>query len=596
VNAVARAPIASGGDELKALLRTELVEIVANQYGRVLAPVLATQLMILACAFGRVPAPWLAAWALAIGLVHVARVTILRKVLTRADLEAERRVRIVVGMSLVSGMVHASAALFLPYLPLFLQALLYVLLLALCAGCVAVNVGHLPTVLAFLGPITATLALYGVTRLGEGGGLWEMSGLALLTVLFGSSLLFLSRDTYRTFASSVAIRLENAGLARNLARAKEGLERALQGAEAASRAKTRFLASASHDLRQPLHTLSFLAAALEMRPLDEKGRDILRNMTRAVEDLSSEFDMLLDISKLDAGVVPVSPATFEAGDLLARVSQPFHLLAESKGIAFHTDWPDGIFVATDRGLLERILRNLLDNALKYTPAGSIRVTARRDPEGCVISVSDTGIGISEAEQEKVFEEFYQIDNPERDRRKGLGLGLPIVRRLAELLKLGVDLHSAPGRGTTVTVSMPVVPPPPRQQHVARPVATPLGELQLLLIEDEIEAGRAMQGFLENLGCQVSLAATINEATALAHVQEPDVVVADFRLRGAETGLQAIEALRRTRPGLPALLITGDTAPEKLAEMNASRIPLLHKPVQPGVLVEKITSLLSTTTP
>jgi DNA-binding NtrC family response regulator len=141
--------------------------------------------------------------------------------------------------------------------------------------------------------------------------------------------------------------------------------------------------------------------------------------------------------------------------------------------------------------------------------------------------------------------------------------------------------------------MAVVPPPPRPMAaVPRPEATRLGELQLLLIEDEVEAGRAMQGFLEHHGCTVSLASTINEATALAHVQEPDVVVADFRLRGTETGLQAIEALRRTRPDLPALLITGDTAPERLAEISASRIPMLHKPVQPNVLVEKITSLLS----
>ena len=579
--------------DLPSLVKSEFCGIIAQNYGRIFLPVLATQLVIAACAYGHVPLVWLAAWCAGLAAVHVARLTILRKLLQRGDIAIDRRVAYVVGMGFVSGVVHAGAAFFLPYLPIHLQAITFVLLLALCAGAVAVHVGHVASVVAFAGPITLTLAVFGVSRLGDGPGGWEATAMGMLTLLFCATLVFLSRDTDRTFAQSVAIRLENAELARNLAHAKEGLERALQGAEAASRAKTRFLASASHDLRQPLHTLSFLAAALEMRPLDDKARELLRNMTRAVEDLSSEFDMLLDISKLDAGVVPVSPATFGVGELLARVSQPFHLLAESRGIAFHTDWPDGVFVQTDRGLLERILRNLLDNAFKYTPEGSVRITARHHADECTVCVSDTGIGIAEGEQEKVFEEFYQVDNPERDRRKGLGLGLPIVRRLADLLHLRLDLRSRFGRGTSVTLAMPVVPAPAAEVPAARPQAARLGELQLLLIEDEIEAARAMRIFLEDLGCRVKVASTINEATALAHVQEPDVVVADFRLRGAETGLQAIEALRRTRPGLPALLITGDTAPEKLAEINASRIPLLHKPVQPGALVEKITSLLST---
>ena len=584
---------ASPDPELSRLIKAEYSKILATQYGRVMAPVLATQLLIAACAYGRAPTWLVAAWCAAIAMVHGARLTILKRVLLRPDVEVDTRLRIVVAMSLASGLVHASSVLFLAYLPLPLQAVQYILLLALCAGGAAVNLGHFATVLAFVAPITLSLASFAVLGLGAIAGQWESGAMAVLTVLFAATLLLISRDTFRTFAESVAIRRENADLARNLSLAKEHVERALEAAEAASRAKTRFLASASHDLRQPLHTLSFLTASLELRPLDAKGREILRNMARAVEDLSSEFDMLLDISKLDAGVVPVNPTTFELAEALVHVCQPFQALVDARGLALRTRWPEGIFVTTDRALLERILRNLLDNALKYTRAGTIGVHASLDGADCVIRVEDTGIGIAAGEQERVFEEFYQIDNPERDRRKGLGLGLPIVRRLAGLLEVPLALSSAPGSGTSLTLRLPVADVALPAEPSTRSAVSPLGEYQLLLIEDEVQAGKAMQDFLESLGCQVALAATITEATALAHVQEPDLVVADFRLRGAETGLQAIEALRRTRPDLPALLLTGDTAPEKLAEISASRIPLLHKPVQPGALVEKITSLLST---
>jgi Signal transduction histidine kinase len=221
----------------------------------------------------------------------------------------------------------------------------------------------------------------------------------------------------------------------------------------------------------------------------------------------------------------------------------------------------------------------------------VRVTARVVDGRCTVAVSDTGIGIAAAERERVFEEFYQVGNPERDRRKGLGLGLPIVRRHAELLGLEVVVESEPGVGSTFSVELQTVKRPTPAEPAPASTLPAFHDRQFLVIDDEARSREAMQGYLEELGCQVSVAATINEATALAQLQEPDLVIADFRLRGGETGLQVIEALRKTRPFLPALLITGDTAPDKLTEMTAAKIPLLHKPVPPAVLIDNIASLL-----
>jgi signal transduction histidine kinase/AmiR/NasT family two-component response regulator len=370
------------------------------------------------------------------------------------------------------------------------------------------------------------------------------------------------------------------------------LQEALKSAEQASRAKTQFLAAASHDLRQPLHALSFLTAALDMRPLDAPARDILHRMADALEDLSLEFDMLLDMSKLDAGLVPISAAAFEVLPFLERIAQPFVPGAQARALGFEVCGDRGIYVNTDRALLERVVRNLLDNAFKYTPQGSVRVTCGVHDGRCRIDVADTGIGIPEHEQEHVFEEFYQLGNPERDRRKGLGLGLSIVRRLANLLGLQLAMDSRLAHGTTFSLELEAVSAPERAEIRAPRVSTELRERQVLLLDDEAAPRDALRAYLESLGCRVSVAGTMAEAAALAMLEEPDIVLADFRLRRGETGLEVIRRLRESRPGLPAIIVTGDTAPERLAQFEGTGIEVLHKPVVPTRLVESMVALLA----
>ena len=575
---------AAASPELPRLLKQELCAIVARQSLPLLFPVIAAQAIIAAIAFGRVPDAMLAAWLAALAAVHTARMTFLRRLLLDEAREVDGRVRAAIAMSTVSGLVNAAAAAFLPYLPLPLQAITSVILLALCAGCVAVNVGYLAIVAGFMGPILASLAAFWLAA-SQGTG-WESAGLSVLVVFFGFTLLFLSRATYNTFERSVAIRLENVELAARL-------ERALECAEAASRAKTRFLAAASHDLRQPLNALSLEMATLKLQEKDPQARETVAYMARALESLAFEFHSLLDISKLDAGVMSVSPFTFEIGPFLENVCQPFTATAKLRGVEFEMRWPQGAHVCTDEALFGRIVRNLVDNAFKYTPAGRITVCAAADERECCIQVADTGLGIPAAEHERVFEEFYQLGNPERDRAKGLGLGLPIVRRLADLLEVQLEMESSPGAGTHFRLTLPRVAAAASRKAAATPSARDFRDVHVLVVDDEAQSREAMQRYLEALGCEVMLAATINEAAALAQMHEPDCVLADYRLRGGETGLQAIEMLRRERPGLPAMIITGDTAPERLAEIDAARIPVLHKPVPPGLLIEKIAGLLDT---
>ena len=575
---------AAASPELPRLLKQELCTIVARQSVPVFFPMITAQAMFAAMAFGHVPDAALAVWVAAVAAVHTVRMTFLRRHLGDERVDVERRVRSAVVMSIVSGTVNAAAASFLPFLPLPLHAIMTVVLLARCAGAVAVNVGYLPIVLGYMAPILAGLAIFWLEFRQSAG--WHSVELSLLVLLFGAILLFLSRATYNTFERSVAIRLENLELAGRL-------ERALERAEAASRAKTRFLAAASHDLRQPLNALSLEMATLKLQEKDPQARETIAYMARALESLAFEFHSLLDISKLDAGVMAVSPSNFEVGPFLEKTCQQFAATAKLRRVEFEMRWPQGVHVCTDEALFGRIVRNLIDNAFKYTPAGTVAICASADHEVCCIQVTDTGLGIPAAEHERVFEEFYQLGNPERDRAKGLGLGLPIVRRLAELLEVGIEMDSSPGEGTSFRLMLPRAPATPAKAARAQTGSRDFRDVHVLVIDDEAQSREAMQRYLETLGCDVTLAATVNEAAALAQMHEPDCILADFRLRGGETGLQAIELLRRERPRLPAMIITGDTAPERLAEIDAAGIPVLHKPVTPGLLIEKIAGLLDT---
>jgi CheY-like chemotaxis protein/anti-sigma regulatory factor (Ser/Thr protein kinase) len=258
-----------------------------------------------------------------------------------------------------------------------------------------------------------------------------------------------------------------------------------------------------------------------------------------------------------------------------------------KGLELVFRVPAGAVVRTDALLFQRVLRNLLSNAVKYTDQGRIALEAEPAGDAWRVAVRDTGPGIPAAEHERVFEEFYQLQNPERDRTKGLGLGLAIVRRLTRLLEVELTLESSPGRGSCFALTVPAAAP--QIQEAPRAVAAPAagGRIDVLVVDDEESIRAGMRTLLEGMGFGVRTAASTEEALSCARTARPTIVLADLRLRRDDDGMRAIRELRQLWPGLPALLISGDTAPERLREAHDAGIPLLHKPVQPATLRDSI---------
>jgi signal transduction histidine kinase/CheY-like chemotaxis protein len=579
---MAKVPSLSSGQHAPGLA-DELLQLLARQGHRVPIPVFLCALLLASVASSQLGGwlPW--AWLAMVTILLTVRWKVLGR-LPAAPLNASRKLWIVVALSGINGLVHASSIGFALGLDAPGRAVQTIVILGLCAGSVVTTGGYRPAFIAFAG--TTLIPLSAMWAFGAAGGFhWVDLFTALLILVYGLVLLGLARDAFTLFRDSFEIRQEQAGLNRQL-------QAALTEAEAASRAKTRFLASASHDLRQPLHTLSLFSAALAMRPLDAGSHQIALHINTALQTLSTQLDALLDVSKLDAGVVPVRRTSFRLRDFLERYEQEYLPLAQAKGLLLTVRCDADAVCETDEVLFGRIIRNLLENALKYTPSGEVSISARLEAGQWTVSVHDSGIGIPSEEHQRVFEEFYQVDNPERDRTHGLGLGLSIVRRLARLLQMDVSMSSVPGLGTTFTLAVPrghmLTAPDDGDVH---PPPTRLEGVTILVLDDEEEVRRGMQTLLEELGCEVQLAGSIAEGIARCEAVVPDLALVDLRLRGDQSGIAAVGQLRQARPGLPAILVTGDTAPDRLKEAHTAGIPMLHKPVSVESLCRAIAAEL-----
>ena len=311
------------------------------------------------------------------------------------------------------------------------------------------------------------------------------------------------------------------------------------------------------------------------------------------------LDTLLDFSRIEAGVVNPQIQPFSLQDLLNKIECEFVAQADAKGLTYRSrETP--FLVQSDPALVELILRNLVSNAIRYTDAGGLLVACRKRGEQAVLEVWDTGIGIAPAQQVDVFKEFHQVGNPERDRRKGLGLGLAIAQGLARTLGHALSLRSTPQRGSVFRLSLPLVQVTPiRQlaQDINQSALMESGRLRgtcVLVVDDDETVLSGMAQLLSQWGCEVHTASAIEQALVRVQVQRPDIVISDYRLRGQRTGADAIIALRELLGmQLPALIITGDTAPERLREAMGSGIPLLHKPLAPGALYQALVDLLGT---
>jgi len=369
-------------------------------------------------------------------------------------------------------------------------------------------------------------------------------------------------------------------------------------AEAAVLAKSRFLAAASHDLRQPLHALTLLVSALrESAPSGEAGR-LAAHIEASASAMESLLNALLDLSRLDAGVVEARPRCVPVAQVLANVEQQFRPLAREQGTPL-TIRTSAVWVRSDPALLERILANLVANALRHAGHGRVLVGVRRiGADGLRFEVRDTGRGIPEEFQTRIFEEYFQLENPERHRDKGLGLGLAIVARLARLLGGEVRVRSAPERGSCFAFECPRCQPEadgPREPQPAPEIALPLENALVAFIDDDQAILEAMVELFDQWG--VALAAGEDAEQVCAELRAlgrpPDLILCDYRLGEARSGIGAVALLRQAFGlRIPAALLTGDTAPDTIQAIQASGLPMLHKPLKPARLRAFLSHLLA----
>jgi signal transduction histidine kinase/ActR/RegA family two-component response regulator len=365
-------------------------------------------------------------------------------------------------------------------------------------------------------------------------------------------------------------------------------------AEAANASKGRFLAAVSHDLRQPLQSLLLLTSVLKRRHGDTASASIIKPMEASIFALKELLDSLLDLSKLDAGAVTPNPQPVLLADLLERLDNEFRTQIEIKGLRLRVRSPRrrapaNAAVLTDPALVMAILRNLLSNAANHTRSGGILVGCRLRASLVLIQVWDTGAGIPAAELDNIFEEYYQLNNPGRDRALGLGLGLAIVERISRLLGHPVRVRSRYGKGSVFEVEVGLTAAMPRAPAVPQaPAATHAAAI--LVLDDDPTVLQSTGLFLRQLGYQPLLAASAQKALAIlqGRAQLPQAILADYRLNGMQTGVDAIQAIRaELRSVIPAILLTGDLRPEVLQEARLAGCDLLHKPVDP----EKLDALL-----
>jgi len=484
----------------------------------------------------------------------------------------------------VLGVAYGSAVMlfFSSELPLAQQLAILVIIMGYTSGAISIMSHWLPSFYAFMLPVLIMIAIQLLFQSDSTYKLLSLVPIVQIILVFS-----MSRAAQQSLLSTIQIRFENAELLKKLKISKKK-------AEEANKQKTRFLASASHDLRQPVHALELFSVSLNDEPLSSKGCNTLSYMKDCIGSLNDLLSSLLDISRLDAGIVEPNFGHIDVSQLIKRVVNNLGNQAEKKGLQLRVHTQE-LWVNSDSVLLESTIRNLLTNAIKYTNEGGILIACRSRQGEVWVEIWDTGIGISEKELRNIFDEFYQVDNAERDRSQGLGLGLSIVTREMDMLGHIFSLHSREGKGTMVRIKLQGVPPSSSVEASAIKVSYDrLASKNILIIDDDESILKATKSLVTNWKCHAEIASDFDNASTICKYFTPDIIISDFRLRDHVTGIDVIEQLRlQLGFKVPAILITGDTAPDRLRQAKESELILLHKPVKPAKLRVAINMTLDT---
>jgi two-component system, sensor histidine kinase len=375
---------------------------------------------------------------------------------------------------------------------------------------------------------------------------------------------------------------------------EQTLAEAKEAAEKANRAKSRFLSTVNHDLRQPLHAIKLLLNTLSHYRLDPLANAVVEDMNGTMQSMEELLNALLDISKLEAGNLTPEKTNFHFAAFMQQLQHQFKATAEEAGIIIRM-YPSDVILYTDPVLLARILQNFIANAIQHTRSNHVLVGCRRAGNHRRIEVWDTGSGIPADQRDKIFEEFYQIGNTARDANQGLGLGLAIAKRIADLLELRIEIRSTPGKGSVFAVEVPLgVASEQSPEERTAATTTPIHHRCVILVIDDDQAVlHATKTLLNAYGHDAIGASCAEEALSMAnqHRNEIDLVLMDYRLPNGWNGIRLIESIRTAIDWeLPAVMVTGDTSINSLQELEMSGIALFHKPFDPSefrLLLEQV---------
>ena len=475
--------------------------------------------------------------------------------------------------------------LFMPSDSLPMTVVMMLLILGLSSAGVLAVAPRWPSVLSFVVPMVVGL----ITALAWHADETHLFLAACCAIYLGATLHF-AYQQHRLLTNALLMRFEKQSLA-------EQLVQQMAVTQHLSEEKTRFFAAASHDLRQPLHAIALFGAVLEKDLAGQPEHAHALRLMDSVRALGTSLDTMLDVSLLDAGVIVPDLQATMLNPVFQQLNQMVTSRAEQKGLQLRLR-ASQLWVKTDQILLLRLLVNLVENAIKYTPHGGVLVVARAKGAYVWIDVCDTGIGIAADQMGPIFDEFYQVNNPGRDRAKGLGIGLSLVRRLGALLNHTVSVQSRSGHGSRFRVVIAMAPPQDLLPIVGRQTLQERRALpkRILLIDDESAIGEAMAALLGSYG--VDFLAARDETTAMAAFSQAvalgaqfDALICDYRLADGANGLDVAQRLcKKFAPKLPVLLVTGETEPDKLQLLRDSGVPVLLKPVAAATLIKTLASL------
>ena len=515
----------------------------------------------------------------------------------RRGMQPRRRVWIIIGGFALFGLLWgalvvmaAVAGADLPMLALVatVVASIAAAVLGLCGSCWHVYLGYL--LLAGVGVNAGLLLLDQALA----------HVLGVFSCLYVVCMLQFARSVERSALRLIALRFENVALVAELRTQTEQAEAARAQAEASNVDKSRFLAAASHDLRQPVHAMGLFIEALGNTELDPKQRAIHRKAQAACNASGEMLGTLLDFSRIEAAVVKFEPRAFSLQSVLSELAREYEPQAEAKGLHFRLRYTP-LWVWSDPSLVSLMVRNFIANAVRYTSSGGLLMGCRLCEGQVRIEVWDSGIGIAAEQHQSIFKEFVQLANAERNRTQGLGLGLAIVQKISEVTGSRITLRSRLGKGSVFAITLAKAEPrqssawdtnvdasatPPAQKTLpAR-----LDGLRVLVVEDEPEVREAMAHLLASWGCDYRSAADMLDVAAFLIEWTPEVLLTDYRLRAGVTGRDVMRTVRSlVSAELPAIIVTGDTAPDRLVEAANSGATLLYKPVPAAQLFQALAS-------